>query len=103
MKEILLRKLHRSIGIVVAPFFVIQALSGLLLGFGLFRRGEAGPPTPGRWDLFLERIHFMPGWLSDSYHLLLGIGIFWIALSGWIIHLRSRGRTKAAADLPRER
>jgi uncharacterized iron-regulated membrane protein len=100
MKEILLRKLHRFIGVAVAPFLVIQALSGLLLSFGLFRRGAAGPGPPGKWDEFLEIIHFKPGWVADTYHLLLGAGIAWMALSGWLIYLRNMARTKAAHAHP---
>ncbi|HEX9022798.1 MAG TPA: hypothetical protein VF799_03065 [Geobacteraceae bacterium] len=92
MKEILLRKFHRSVGIIVAPFMVVQAISGLMLGFGLFRRPEAGPVSRGSLDDFLVTIHFKAGWLGDAYHLLLGIGIAWMALSGWLIYLRVKGR-----------
>lgn len=98
MKEIRLYKLHRYVGIVIAPFLVIQTVSGLLLGFGYFRQpgaamGDRGAPIlPRGWDDILVKIHFEPGWLGDAYHLLLGLGIIWMALSGWIMYLRARSR-----------
>jgi hypothetical protein len=42
MKNIRINTLHRYVGIVIAPFIVLQTISGLLLGFGLFRRGMTG-------------------------------------------------------------
>ncbi len=93
MKDIRLNTLHRYVGIAIAPFMVIQTLSGLLLDFGLFRRGageEGTPVSRASWDLLLVKVHFGPGWLGDAYHLLLGAGIVWMALSGWILYLRVR-------------
>lgn len=100
MKDILLHKLHRYVGIAVAPFLVIQTVSGLLLGFGLFRRPEAFMNErtllvlPGNWDEFLIKVHFESGRAGDAYHLLLAAGIFWLAVSGWIIHLRNQGKRR---------
>lgn len=102
MKEILLHKLHRYVGIAVAPFLIIQTVSGLLLGFGFFRRpgaGIGGRVLPGSLDELLVKIHFEPGWLGDAYHLVLGAGIIWIALSGWVIYLRGWRRRKNASAL----
>lgn len=102
MKDLRINTLHRYVGIVIAPFLVIQALSGLLLDFGLFRGGGAGPggekapAARSAWDLFLMKIHFGPGLISSSYHLLLGAGIIWMAVSGWVLYLRlRRARRKA--------
>jgi uncharacterized iron-regulated membrane protein len=100
MKGPYLNKLHRYVGIVVAPFLVIQTLSGLLLDFGLFRRGAPGGPAPvrGAWDPLLTRVHFGPGPINDAYHLLLGAGIVWMAVSGWLLYLRlRRARRRSAA------
>ncbi len=87
-----LNKAHRYVGIVIAPFIIIQVLSGLFLDFGLFRRGEATPGGTATarvgWDLLLVKAHFGPGFLSDSYHILLGCGIIWMACSGWFLYLR---------------
>jgi uncharacterized iron-regulated membrane protein len=94
MKGSYLNKAHRYAGITIAPFMVIQVLSGLFLDFGLFRR-EASTPAGAitarvGWDSFLVKTHFGPGLLSDAYHILLACGIVWMACSGWILFLRIR-------------
>jgi uncharacterized iron-regulated membrane protein len=93
MNKLVVNKLHRYVGIACAPFLVLQTLSGLFLDFGLFRRsGESmgGMESRGAWDAFLVKVHFGPGWLGDAYHLLLGAGIVWMAVSGWVLYLRVR-------------
>jgi uncharacterized iron-regulated membrane protein len=96
MKGIYLNKLHRYVGITLAPFLVIQALSGLFLDFGLFRRGAGGAGERGAFhaegifDTLLVKTHFGPGLGSDIYHLLMGIAVVWMALSGWLLFLRIR-------------
>ncbi len=102
MKGPLLNKAHRYVGTAIAPFMILQVLSGLFLDFGLFRRGEAVPggaaAARAGWDLFLVNAHFGPGLLSDFYHILLGCGIIWMACSGWFLYLRIRRlRHKGAA------
>lgn len=104
MKGARLNRLHRGVGLVIAPFLVLQTLSGLVLDFGLFRRGAGGTPALGQeeqLDLILEKIHFGPGWLGDSYHLLLGTATVWMALSGWLLFLRlRRNRQRLAVEPP---
>ena len=94
MKAPSLNKLHRYVGITIAPFLVIQTLSGLLLDIGMFRRGRSVPggtaATNEWWDLFLTKAHFGPGLLNDTYHILLACGIVWMACSGWLLYLRNR-------------
>ncbi len=107
MKGPVLNKAHRYVGIIIAPFMVIQVLSGLFLDFGLFRKGA---PTPGGaaqarvgWDLFLVKAHFGPGVLSDTYHVLLACGIAWMACSGWLLYLRiRRALRQAGAARPKQ-
>lgn len=99
MKGPVLNKAHRYAGIVIAPFMVVQVLSGLFLDFGLFRRGAAAPGASGTragWDLFLIKAHFGPGLLSDAYHILLGCGIAWMACSGCLLYLRIRRALRQA-------
>ena len=103
MKGPYLNKLHRYVGLAVAPFLVLQTLSGLFLDFGLFRRaGETGVVTArGGWDFLLVKLHFGPGFVNDAYHLLLGLGTAWMAVSGWLLYLRlRRARKNAAAQRP---
>ena len=102
--NVTLNKLHRYIGICTAPFVVCQTVSGLLLDFGIFGRGKtahtywSAGTVHTKLDQFLARIHFGPGLINDGYHLLLGAGIIWMAVSGWLLYLRGRRlRNKAAA------
>lgn len=103
MKPVTLNSLHRYVGIVTAPLLLVQTLSGLLLDFGLFRRaagpaGDGAPPAGGRFDALLVKLHFGPGLIGDTYHLLLGAAILWMAGSGWLLYLRGRrARRKLAA------
>lgn len=96
MKGIYLNKLHRYVGITLAPFIVIQTMSGLLLKFGLFRRGGAGiggveaVPAAGVFDPFLVKAHFGPGIVNDIYHILMALAIVWMAVTGWMLFLRIR-------------
>ena len=100
MKGIYLNKLHRNVGICIAPFIVIQTVSGLLLDFGLFRRGSFGPGVEEASharnvvETLLVKIHFGPGLLNDCYHLLLGLGVLWMAVTGWMLYLRIRKMRK---------
>ena len=100
MKAIYLNKLHRYVGICIAPFIVIQTFSGLLLDFGLFRRSRSGPGVEDASharnvaDSLLVKIHFGPGLLNDCYHLLLGLGVLWMAVTGWMLYLRIRKMQK---------
>jgi uncharacterized iron-regulated membrane protein len=94
MKAIYLNKMHRYVGICIAPFIVIQTFSGLLLDFGFFRRSRSGLDVEvasharNVADSLLVRIHFGPGLLNDCYHLLLGLGVLWMAVTGWMLYLR---------------
>jgi uncharacterized iron-regulated membrane protein len=94
MKAIYLNKLHRYVGICIAPFIVIQTFSGLLLDFGFFRRSRSGSGVEEASharnvaDSLLVKIHFGPGLLNDCYHLLLGLGVLWMAVTGWMLYLR---------------
>ncbi len=101
MKGPYLNKLHRYVGISMAPFLLLQAASGLFLDFGLFRRGEGVQPEARGWgDLLLVKLHFAPGVVSDAYHLLLGAAIAWMAVTGWLLYLRIRRARKGAAARP---
>ena len=106
MKAPSLNKLHRYVGIAIAPFLVIQTLSGLLLDMGMFRRGASVPgvaaATDGWWDLLLAKAHFGPGLINDTYHILLACGIVWMAYSGWLLYLRNR-RVHRQGGAPGER
>ncbi|HXE95954.1 MAG TPA: hypothetical protein VN642_06095 [Dongiaceae bacterium] len=95
MKGINLNKLHRYVGIIIAPFLVIQTLTGLMLSFGPLRLSgsellERHLPVLHGWWNGIVTAHFGPGIMDDGYHVVLGAGIFWMAFSGWILYLRGR-------------
>jgi uncharacterized iron-regulated membrane protein len=106
MKGIHLNKLHRYVGICIAPFLVVQTFSGLLLDFGLFRRGvtgaggDEGAHLRNAADTLLVKIHFGPGIVSDCCHILLGMGVLWMAVSGWMLYLRLRRARKKGVNAP---
>jgi uncharacterized iron-regulated membrane protein len=96
MKPIILNKLHRYVGITLAPFLMLQTLSGLFLDFGLFRGSAPSSAetvtarTRGLFDSLLVKVHFGAGLISDCYHVLVGLAITWMAVTGWMLFLRIR-------------
>ncbi len=104
MKGPVLNRLHRYVGIIIAPCLVVQAFSGFFLEFGPFRRtvsGAGATTAPGWWDRVWITVHFGPGFINDAYHILLGCGILWMAVSGWLLYLRIRRfRSQSRAPAP---
>jgi len=103
MKELDLRKVHRLMGIVIAPLIILQALSGVLLSvdwlLGIHRRaGDAIKENIPRllvlWDMILVDIHYGMGvggaFLSHS----VGVAAIGVATSGLMIFLKVRARQK---------
>jgi hypothetical protein len=102
MKERDLIKWHRNVGIVLAPLLVLQAISGVFLSadwlLGYHQRvGEAIREIPSLiwlWDKILVEIHYglrIPGAIE---HIVLGIGLVWVTVSGFMIFLNTRARKK---------
>lgn len=103
MKEPDLRKLHRIVGVVIAPLLILQALSGIFLSvdwlLGFHQRigemiKENIPPLIRLWDMILVSIHYGLGVGGAFYHVLLGIAAIWVAASGFMIFLKIRARQK---------
>jgi len=103
MKEPDLRKLHRTVGVVIAPLLILQAFSGIFLSIdwllGFHRRigetiKENIPPLIRLWDMILVNIHYGLGVGGAFYHVLLGIGAVWVAVSGFMLFLKIRSRQK---------
>jgi hypothetical protein len=98
MNVITLRKWHRNGGIVLAPFLLLQSISGVFLSFGLHRRlgrllqEHAPPPVEGAWNLLMAKLHFGPEALGYVYHSLLVSGIIWVLGSGGLLWLNQKRR-----------
>jgi hypothetical protein len=86
MKEKDLRRFHRVIGIPFAFFIVLQAASGIMLSLDFLFGGE--------FTSFASQIHYRLGVFGDIYRVVLGAGLLWMALSGFMIWRKIRSRTK---------
>lgn len=91
---------HRRVAIVLAPFLLLQSLSGLFLSFGLYGRitdliqKQAPPPVTGTWNLLMAKLHYGPGMIGYIYHSLLFCAGLWVILSGFWIWIDLRRRRK---------
>ena len=111
MKEPDIRKWHRRVAIVVAPLLIIQAVSGIFLGvdwlLGIHQRvGETIekniPSLLRLWDMMLIEIHYGLGVGGMFYHILLGIGVLGVTVSGVMIFFKIRGRKRQQMKLKRQ-
>ncbi|MGR3318723.1 MAG: hypothetical protein ACUZ8O_09605 [Candidatus Anammoxibacter sp.] len=76
-----LRKIHRIVGIIYAPFFLITAITGIIL---LWRKaGVYGKGTKG----VLQGMH---NWeiVSSYIGVILAIGLIWMSITGIIIFIK---------------
>jgi uncharacterized iron-regulated membrane protein len=103
MKEPVIRKWHRRVAIVIVPLLIIQAVSGIFLGvdwlLGIHQRvGETIekniPSLLRLWDIVLIEIHYGLGVGGMFYHILLGVGVLGVTVSGVMIFFKIRGRQK---------
>lgn len=101
MNQRSLRLWHRRVGIVIAPFLLLQGVSGLVLSYGIYARvanvlaAEAPQPLRTVWNLMMAKTHFGPGLIGWVYHSLVGLGLLWMIGSGvWIwFDLRQKKRS----------
>ncbi len=87
MNEAFLRKWHRTMGIILALFIVVQAATGALMA--LEDTLSFSEPTK-----VLGILHFGGDFFGDLYRILLGLGIMGMATSGTLIYLKIRARMK---------
>ena len=105
MKESDLRKWHRSLGLILALFIILQAGSGLLItlsGSGTphshahsepVADAEAHEDGKSIWKTSISFVHHGAGVVGVVYRILLGIGMLGMALSGVMIFFKIRART----------
>ena len=107
MKELKIRNFHRSAGIILAPFIILQAVSGVLLSIdwllGIHHRlgetlREDIPAFVRAWDMILVEIHYGTGRIGALYHIALGIGIVLTVASGIMIFFRIRKRSNTKKE-----
>lgn len=91
MNQQSLRRWHRCIGIAIAPFLLLQGVSGLILTYGVYTRvasmltGQADEQARTAWNMLVAKTHFGPGLGGWIYHSLVGLGLIWMIASGiWI-------------------
>ncbi len=102
MKERDLIKWHRNVGIVLAPLLVLQAISGVFLSaewlLGYHQRVcEAIRGVPLLillLDKLIVEIHYGLGVPGAIEHIVLGTGLGWITISGFMMFLNTRARKK---------
>ena len=87
MQEVELRQWHRTMGIILALFILLQATSGAMMALEFFLNlpGLFGP---------LTRLHFGGGALGHIYRIILGLGVMGMATSGSLIYFKIRARSK---------
>ena len=90
MQEKELRRVHRSAGVLVAVFIIIQAFSGAMLSFQFMTKRE---PFGHNIQEIFELVHFKLGYAGDIYRILLGFGIIWMAVTGVWIYFKIRARS----------
>jgi len=107
MKEKDIRSFHRNLGIILAFFIVIQAGSGLFITIDELSaphshsseqtadQAETGHnQNVSTVQAFLSLIHHGGGVIAAWYRIFLCIGIVTMALSGAVIYLKIRARTR---------
>lgn len=88
---IFLRRLHLIVGFVLAPFLLLQAVTGFVL-----RLGRYGPVRLHNWQLVTRHVAYA-----------LAVGLAFLAVSGAVLYLNMRyqqfkRRKKAAAHPPQQ-
>ena len=86
MKEAVLRKWHRTAGVIFALFIFLQVLTGIVLSVEDLL-GEY-------WGGIIHDVHYGYAYIGIVYRIILGIGLVWMVVSGWMIYMKIRRRMK---------
>jgi len=90
MKEKDLRQVHRFIGIPLAIFIILQSATGLVLSI---------EDILGKyWGGTIRDLHYRYGNIGNIYRIVIGIGLLWMTISGVMIYMKIKARTKKVAD-----
>lgn len=88
MLEAKIRKMHRTVGIYLVGFLVIQALTGLFISLGTL----TGTPWDTFWFKAMAWIHHEWNPVGSVYRILLGALVVGQGLGGLAIYLLMRSR-----------
>lgn len=99
-----MRRWHRRGGILLAPFLLLQTVSGLILTYGVFRQitetlsEQAPAPVKTAWNVIMAKMHYGPGLIGWLYHSLIGLGLIWLIYSGiwiWVDLVRKKNQAES--------
>ncbi len=88
MLEANIRKIHRTVGIYLVGFLVLQALTGLFISLGTL----TGTPWDSLWFSVIAWIHHEWNPVGSVYRILLGALAIGQGLGGLAIYLLMRSR-----------
>lgn len=106
MNELKIRKLHRSIGIILALFIILQAGSGLIITVSelvmshnhahkeISESNEHNSESESMWHEILEFVHHGAGTFGIAYRIVLGTGTLVLAVTGSLIFLKIKAHSK---------
>lgn len=89
MKEPILRKYHRYMGISIALLAVIQVGTGLLLSLNMLIGSNV-------LDSMLSFLHFGNGVIGNVYRIVLSMAILFLAATGVLIYMKILARSAGA-------
>ena len=103
MKEITLRKYHRTIGVILAFFIFLQIGSGVLLILDnmagrLFVKSQVSPSSGDKEEdsvfvEILDFIHFKGGGMAGGiYRVVIGLAMVGLVISGSMIFFMIQAR-----------
>jgi uncharacterized iron-regulated membrane protein len=88
MLEAKVRKVHRTVGIYLAGFLALQAITGLFIALWTL----TGVPGDGFWFRVMTWIHHQWNPVGSVYRILLGALVTGQGLGGLAIYLLMRSR-----------
>lgn len=84
MQENNLRKWHRTIGMVIAIFILLQVITGIILSvediIGKFM------------GILFHDLHEGFGSFGGAYRIALGLGFLWMVITGTLLSFKIRSR-----------
>lgn len=91
MSETGLRKLHRTLGMIVVIFLAVQVITGLSFSLS----GMTMPPLyrNPRW---VYSLHHGGGMLGNLYRVILAVAVLTQGITGLIVFVRTRIRQARA-------